>query len=421
VNPAFQNKRKIFNDPVYGFITIPNELSFEVIEHPWFQRLRRIRQLGLTYLVYPGALHTRFHHALGATHLMQQAIDTLRSKGFHITSEEAEGVILAILLHDIGHGPFSHALENCIVKGIHHEDLSELFMQRINQQFEGRLDLCIEIFSDRYHKKFLHQMVSGQLDMDRLDYLTRDSFFTGVSEGVISTDRIIKMLTVADDSLAVEAKGIYSIENFIVARRLMYWQVYYHKTVVAAEYMLISLLNRARCLTRQGEKLFATPALAYFLTNEITSGQFEKETNVLDSFAALDDNDVFTSIKIWASHQDPVLSTLSNGLVNRHLFRIVLQDQPFNDNRILDLKSAISKEYNISVEDAGYFVISDSITNNAYNPENDKINIMDKNGRITDIADASDQLNIAVLSVPVSKYFICFPKKFEELNIVQNK
>jgi uncharacterized protein len=420
VNPAFQNKRKIFNDPVYGFITIPNELSFEVVEHPWFQRLRRIRQLGLTYLVYPGALHTRFHHALGAMHLMQQAIDTLRFKAFHITSEEAEGVILAILLHDIGHGPFSHALENCMVTGIHHEHLSDLFMKRINQQFEGRLDTCIEIFNDRYPKKFLHQMVSGQLDMDRLDYLTRDSFFTGVSEGVISTDRIIKMLTVADDSLAVEAKGIYSIENFIVARRLMYWQVYYHKTVVAAEYMLISLLKRARYLTLQGEKLFTTPAHAFFLKNEITFGQFEKEPDVLESFAALDDNDVFTSIKIWASHPDPVLSTLSTGLVNRHLFRILLQDEPFDLARILDLKNAISKEYNISLEDACYFVISDSITNNAYNPDSDKINIMDKNGRITDIADASDQLNIAVLSVPVSKYFLCFPKKFEDLYTESN-
>jgi uncharacterized protein len=419
VNPAFQNKRKIFNDPVYGFITIPNQLSFEVVEHPWFQRLRRIRQLGLTYLVYPGALHTRFHHALGAMHLMQQAIDVLRSKSFQITSEESEGVILAILLHDIGHGPFSHALENCMVKGIHHEDLSSLFMQRLNSKLDGRLDLCIEIFNDSYPKKFLHQMVSGQLDMDRLDYLSRDSFFTGVSEGVISTDRIIKMLTIANDSLAVQAKGIYSIENFIVARRLMYWQVYYHKTVVAAEYMLISLLKRARELTRQGEKLFATPALSYFLTNEVTFGQFESDSNVLESFAALDDNDVFTSIKIWASHPDTVLSVLSKGLVDRHLFRIVLQDQPFNEDQVMVIKSAISNEYKIPLEDADYFILSDSITNNAYNPESDKINIMDKNGRITDVADASDQLNIAVLSVPVSKYFLCFPKKFEYPEIDQ--
>ncbi|MFZ4706635.1 MAG: HD domain-containing protein [Bacteroidales bacterium] len=415
MNPRLQNKRKIFNDPVYGFITIPNELSFEVVEHPWVQRLRRIRQLGLTHLVYPGALHTRFHHALGAMHLMQQSIDTLRSKGSHITSEEAEGVILAILLHDIGHGPFSHALENCLVTEIHHEELSNLFMNSINRQFNGQLNTCIEIFTDRYHKKFLHQMVSGQLDMDRLDYLTRDSFFTGVSEGVISTDRIIKMLTVVDDSLAVEAKGIYSIENFIVARRLMYWQVYYHKTVVAAEYMLINLLKRARYLTKQGEKLFATPAFSFFLQNEVTLPQFEKEPGILDSFALLDDNDIFTSIKIWASHPDTVLSTLSNGLVNRHLFRIVLQDEPFDENRIADLKSAISKEFHIPIEDAGYFVINDIITNNAYNPESDKINIMDKSGCISDIAEASDQLNIAVLSVPVSKHFLCFPKKFEDL------
>jgi HD superfamily phosphohydrolase len=414
MDSGVQYKRKIFNDPVYGFITIPNELSFEVIEHPWFQRLRRIRQLGLTYLVYPGALHTRFHHALGAMHLMQQAIDTLRSKGFLISSDEAEGVVLAILLHDIGHGPFSHALENCLAPGIHHEEMSYLFMQRLNKQFDGQLDICIEIFNDTYPKKFLHQMVSGQLDMDRLDYLTRDSFFTGVSEGVISTDRILKMLTVVDDSLAVEAKGIYSIENFIVARRLMYWQVYYHKTVVAAEYMLINLLKRARYLTQQGEKLFATPSLSFFLTNEVTFAQFEEEPDVLESFAALDDNDIFTSIKIWATHPDPVLSILSNGLVDRHLFRIVLQDKPFDENMILGLKSVISKEYHISTEDAGSFVITGIITNNAYNPESDRINIMDKNGRITDITDASDQLNIAVLSVPVSKHFLCFPKKFED-------
>lgn len=409
------NKRKIFNDPVYGFVTIPGELIFDMIEHSWFQRLRRIRQLGLTSMVYPGALHTRFHHALGAMHLMNLAIETLRSKGFQITTEESEGVRLAILLHDIGHGPFSHALENCLVHGIDHEKLSDLFMNRLNRQFEGRLDTCIEIFNDRYSKKFLHQLVSGQLDMDRLDYLTRDSFFTGVSEGVISTDRIIKMLTVADDALAVEAKGIYSIENFIVARRLMYWQVYFHKTVVAAEYMLISLLNRARKLSQLGHKLFATPALAFFLTKEVDAQQFANDPEVLEKFAALDDYDVFTSIKIWASHADTVLSELSKGLVDRNLFHIELQENPFDEVWIEQLKSAVSDAYELTSDETEYFVIRGIITNNAYNPESDKINIMDKQGRLADIAEASDQLNIAVLSTPVSKHFLCYPKKIKTI------
>ena len=414
MNYPLRNKRKNFNDPVYGFITIPGELIFDVIEHSWFQRLRRIRQLGLTSMVYPGALHTRFHHALGAMHLMHQAVETLRSKGFQITTEESEGVRLAILLHDIGHGPFSHALENCLVYGIEHEKLSDLFMNRLNKQFEGRLNTCIEIFNDRYSKKFLHQLVSGQLDMDRLDYLTRDSYFTGVSEGVISTDRIIKMLTVVNDALAVEAKGIYSIENFIVARRLMYWQVYYHKTVVAAEYMLISLLNRARQLSQLGNTLFATPALAFFLTRKVDAQQFENDPEVLYKFASLDDYDVFTSIKMWATHPDTVLSELSKGLVDRNLFRIELQEKPFDDVLVEQLKSAVSTAYKLNAEETEYFVIRGIITNNAYNPESDKINIMDKQGQLADIAEASDQLNISVLSTPVSKYFLCFPKKFQQ-------
>lgn len=407
------NKRKIFNDPVYGFITIPDELIFEVVEHSWFQRLRRIRQLGLTSMVYPGALHTRFHHAIGAMHLMHLAIETLRSKGFQITTEESEGVRLAILLHDIGHGPFSHALEHCLVQGIDHEKLSDLFMNRLNGQFEGRLNSCIEIFNDSYPKKFLHQLVSGQLDMDRLDYLTRDSYFTGVSEGVISTERIIKMLTVANDALAVEAKGIYSIENFIVARRLMYWQVYFHKTVVAAEYMLISLLNRARLLSQLGHTFFATPALAYFLTRDVDAQQFESDPQVLDKFAALDDYDVFTSIKIWANHSDPVISVLSKGLVDRHLFHIDIQEKPFDEIWVEQLKSAVSTAYKLTADESEYFVISGIITNNAYNPESDKINIIDKQGRLADIAEASDQLNITVLSTPVSKHFLCYPKKIK--------
>jgi uncharacterized protein len=417
VNHSLLNKRKIFNDPVYGFITIPGELIFDLIEHPWFQRLRRIRQLGLTSMVYPGALHTRFHHALGAMHLMHLAIETLRSKGFQITTEESDGVRLAILLHDVGHGPFSHALEHCLVHGIEHEKLSGLFMNRLNQQFEGRLNTCIEIFNDSYPKKFLHQLVSGQLDMDRLDYLSRDSFFTGVSEGVISTDRIIKMLTIANDALAVEAKGIYSIENFIVARRLMYWQVYFHKTVVAAEYMLISILNRARLLSQQGHELFATPALAYFLSREVDAKQFDTNPEVLDIFAALDDYDVFTSIKIWATHSDPVLSELSRGLVDRNLFHIDLQEKPFDEAQVGELKLAVSKEYKLTAPETEYFVIRGIITNNAYNPVSDKINIINKQGQLSDIAEASDQLNIAVLSTPVSKHFLCYPKNIKTLSI----
>lgn len=415
MNHPLLNKRKIFNDPVYGFITIPGELIFDVVEHSWFQRLRRIRQLGLTSMVYPGALHTRFHHALGAMHLMHLAIETLRAKGFQITSEESEGVMLAILLHDMGHGPFSHALEHCLVHGIDHEKLSDLFMNRLNQQFEGRLNTCIEIFNDRYPKKFLHQLVSGQLDMDRLDYLTRDSFFTGVSEGVISTHRIIKMLTVVNDALAVEAKGIYSIENFIVARRLMYWQVYFHKTVVAAEYMLISLLNRARHLSKLGHTLFATPALAFFLTHEVDAQQFANDPEVLDKFAAMDDYDVFTSIKIWANHPDTVLAELSKGLVDRNLFHIDLQENPFDESWVEQLKSLVSAEYKLTTDGTEYFVIRGIITNNAYNPESDKINIMDKQGQLEDIAEASDQLNIAVLSTLVSKHFLCYPKKIQTI------
>jgi HD superfamily phosphohydrolase len=404
------NKLKIFNDPIYGFITIPYPIVHDLIEHPYFQRLRRIKQLGMTHMVYPGALHTRFHHAMGAMHLMTQAIEVLRFKGIKISDEEAKGVIIAILLHDIGHGPFSHALENSIVSGINHEDLSSMFMQRLNEKFKGQLSTAIHIFNNTYPKKFLHQLVSGQLDMDRLDYLSRDSFYSGVSEGVISYDRIIKMLNVHNDQLVVEDKGVYSIEKFIVARRLMYWQVYLHKTVLSAENLLVKILSRAKELANKGEELFSTPAFKYFLYNEVTKNDFINNTSLLDLFAQLDDYDILTSIKVWVNHHDKVLARLCTNMVERKLFRIELQPQKFEKAYINEKVKTVINKYKITEKEAAYFVHTGSISNNAYNPERDKINILFKNGDIKDIADASDQLNIRALSAPVEKYFICYPK-----------
>lgn len=404
------NKKKIFNDPVYGFITIPYELVFDLIEHPYFQRLRRIRQLGLTYLVYPGALHTRFHHVLGAMHLMGQAIEVIRSKGHEITREEAEAVSIAILLHDIGHGPFSHALEHSIVSGISHEHISERFMDALNEEFDGRLTLAISIFKNEYHKKFLHQLVSSQLDMDRLDYLKRDSFYTGVSEGVISSDRIITMLDVHNDSLVIEAKGIYSIEKFIIARRLMYWQVYLHKTVISAENMLMNILKRAKELAEGGAELFATPAFSYFLYNHITKDDFINNRELLNIFAQLDDNDVFTSVKVWQDHPDFTLSQLCRSLVNRNLFKIEIRNKPFDKQYVAKLKDKIAGELNLEADDVDYFVFGHQIVNNAYTVNSDKINILFKDGTVADIAEAADQLNISALSSPVVKHFLCYPK-----------
>ncbi|KAF0199139.1 MAG: metal dependent phosphohydrolase [Bacteroidetes bacterium] len=405
------NKRKIVNDPVYGFVTISSEVLFDLIEHPWFQRLRRIRQLGMTGFVYPGALHTRFHHALGAMHLMQEAIETLRMKGFGISEKEAEATLIAILLHDIGHGPYSHALEHSIVGGMSHEELSVLMMQRLNEQFGGKLELAIRIFTNNYHKHFLHQLVSSQLDMDRLDYLKRDSFYTGVSEGVINTDRIIKMLTVCNDEIMVEDKGIYSIEKFIVARRLMYWQVYYHKTVVSAENMMINLLRRAKYLAEKGTVLFATPAFLHFLQHRFTREDFENDLSLLGKFAQLDDYDVFTSIKIWVDHSDKVLSILSSSLVNRHLFKIELRDKPFDESEPDRIRESIRETWpELDDDQASYLICMGSITNNAYIPEYDKINILQRDGTVCDIAESSDQLNVSVLTSTVTKYFMCYPK-----------
>ena len=404
-------KIDIINDPVYGFISIPYEIISKIIEHPYFQRLRRITQLGLTHMVYPGAKHTRFQHAIGATHLMQQAINTLRSKGQIITEEEAKAVSIAILLHDIGHGPYSHTLEHSIVEGVNHEDISDLFMDKLNDEFNGELNLAISIFRNQYHKKFLYQLVSSQLDMDRLDYLIRDSFFTGVSEGVVSTDRIIKMLTVVDDQLAIEAKGIYSIEKFIIARRLMYWQVYLHKTVTSAEFLLIKIFHRARQLASQGHQLFATPVLHNFLTNSFKKEDFLAQPTLLEDFAKLDDYDIMTSVKIWISNKDFILSKLCEKLVNRNLLKIELQNSPFSLDKINNIRKSVAEKYSITPDETNYFVFTDTITNSAYNPKKDKINIRFKDGSVVDIAKAADLLNISVLSEAVKKHFLCYPKK----------
>jgi hypothetical protein len=405
------NKKKIFNDPIYGFISIPHELIYDLIEHPYFQRLRRINQLGLTHLVYPGALHTRFHHAMGAMHLMQRAIDVIRSKGHDITEEEAKGVTIAILLHDIGHGPFSHALEHCIVQHITHETISALIMDRLNKVFDGQLTLGIQIFKNQYHKKFLHQLVSSQLDMDRLDYLKRDSFYTGVSEGVISADRIISMLNVNEDGLCVEAKGIYSIEKFIIARRLMYWQVYLHKTVLSAEQLLVHILKRAKLLAHKNVPLFATPTFSVFLYHDFNQESFEEDPSVLDQFAALDDFDITASIKAWQHHDDKILSTLCKSILNRHLYKIELSNEPIDEEKIEQIRKQVQSKLGINEEECSSLVFSGNIANNAYNPKNDKINLLFKDGTVKDIAEAADQLNISMLSKSVTKFYLCYPKQ----------
>ena len=405
------SKQKIYNDPVYGFISIPFPLISELIEHPYFQRLRRIKQLGLTHYVYPGALHTRFHHALGASYLITQAIETLRSKDIVISNEEAEAVTVAILLHDIGHGPFSHALEHSIVTDVNHEMISALFMDELNKQFDGRLQMAIAIFQNRYHKKFLHQLVSSQLDMDRLDYLNRDSFFTGVSEGVISSERIIRMLDVHDDSLVVEQKGIYSIEKFIIARRLMYWQVYLHKTVLAAENLLVNILKRAKELSEKNVELFATPAFAFFLKNKITNSDFNANDNVLKQFAALDDFDVFTSIKVWCNHDDKILAQLCVNLIDRKLYKIKIQKEKIDTAELKSMQQKATTVFNIEQQAADYFAFEGEVINNAYKITSENINILFKDGAVLDIANASDNLNISVLAEPIVKHYLCVDRR----------
>ncbi|MBS7565444.1 HD domain-containing protein [Mucilaginibacter sp. Bleaf8] len=404
------NKKKIINDPVYGFITIPTDLVFDLMEHPYFQRLRYIKQLGMTHLVYPGALHTRFHHALGAMHLMSLAMQTLCDKGHDITTDEQEAVMVAILLHDIGHGPFSHALEKHIVQGIDHEDISTLLMNKLNERFGGFLDTAIEIFNDTYPKKFLHQLVSSQLDMDRLDYLNRDSFYTGVSEGVISSERIIKMLNVKDDAIVVEEKGIYSIEKFLVARRLMYWQVYLHKTVTAGEQLLGKILNRARKLALEGHQLFSTPALSHFLSRTITKEQFINEDHHIETFTCLDDTDIMASVKVWIGYPDKVLAQLCQNFIQRRLYHVDITNTPPDAARVEELTKKAAKKYNVSIEDASYFVFTDTISNNAYKVNDANIKILMKDGSISDITTASDNSNLEALAKTVEKYIFCYTK-----------
>jgi len=404
------NKRKIINDPVFGFINIPSEFLYDLIQHPFFQRLHRIKQLGLSSFVYPGAQHTRMQHSIGAMHLMGEAVTQLQQQGHNISPAEAEAVQACILLHDIGHGPFSHALEHSLVSDISHEGISLILMKKLNEVFEGKLDTAIDIFTNRYPKKFLHQLVSGQLDMDRLDYLSRDSFFSGVSEGIIGAARIIKMLNLHNDELVVDIKGIYSIEKFLVARRLMYWQVYLHKTSVAAERMLVNILKRAKELALRGDDLFASPALHYFLYNTIDKNSFVKSDEALQNFVMLDDSDLICAIKAWGNHPDTVLSTLCRDFTNRRLFKVEINPTLVDKNVYEENLHQYSTHFGISREEAAYFVGDEIVTTDTYSPQDDSIQILLKNGKVKDIADVSDMLNIQVLTKKVEKHFFCYYK-----------
>ncbi len=399
------NKLKIINDPVYGFITIPYEIIFDLMEHAWFQRLRRINQLGLTQLVYPGAIHTRFHHALGALHLMTKALDTLEQKGVELTTEEKEATCIAILLHDIGHGPFSHVLENTILPGIHHETISLELMQLLNKEFNGRLNLAIEIFIDNYSKKFLHQLISSQLDMDRLDYLTRDSFYTGVSEGIVGIDRIISMLAVKDNELVVEEKGIYSIEKFIIARRLMYWQVYLHKTTLAADQLITNIMKRAKELLARGFELKTTDDLLYFLK---LKSPITMDSILFEKFNKIDDSDLIINIKQWQECDDFVLSKLCQSLINRKLPKISIQNKPFDNSLVEEKKNiAFSKIKQLDDLTIGYYINTGTVKNEAYKNKG-TIKILTKQGELKDLAKASDNYNIASLTETVTKYYLSF-------------
>ncbi len=407
----------MFNDPVYGFINIPTDLIFDVIEHPYFQRLRRIRQMGLADFVYPGALHTRFHHALGAMHLMQNTLSSLRNKGQEISEDEFEATLIAILLHDIGHGPFSHALEYVLIPGVGHEQISKLIIRQLSSIFGGNMHLAYQIFTDQYERKFFHQLVSSQLDIDRLDYLKRDCFYTGVSEGEIGADRIIKMLDVRNDEIVVEEKGIYSIENFLNARRLMYWQVYLHKTSVSAEKMMISTIRRSMDLAAQGIEVPASPCLSFFINHPVTLHELEQDKACLKHYIALDDIDIWGAIKQWVHHPDYVLSELSSRMLERRLFRIKLSNEPNKESTVEALGKQISQKLNISKSDLRYFLIGGSISNAAYVSSGQKINIITKEGKIFDIAQASDLPNIKAMSKIVKKHYLCWPK---DVNLPQN-
>ncbi len=414
------NKRKIINDPVHGFIQINADILFDIIENPHFQRLRRIKQLGLTHYVYPGATHSRFQHALGSFHLMNTAINVLRQKGHEITIDEEEAASLAILLHDVGHGPFSHTLESTIIQGIHHEQLSLLFMHSINREMNGALDLAISVFRNEYHKKFLHQLVASQLDMDRLDYLKRDSYFTGVTEGVIGSDRIVRMLNVVDDKLVVDIKGIYSVEKFLIARRLMYWQVYFHKAAIAAELLLQKILIRARSLALMDDDVFCSTPLRFFLYNKVEQADFQgtndisradEQQDALSLFARLDDNDIMTSVKEWINHRDPVLSRMCYNLTNRNLCRIDLQSEPFSLESVEKIRRAVQERYEIKDDEVNFFVETNTISNSAYSALDDKIQIRYNDGSLKDISEASELLNPSALSGATTKHYLYFPKE----------
>ena len=407
------NKLKIFNDPIYGFITIPNTLIYDLIQHPYFQRLRRITQMGLSYLVYPGAHHTRFHHAIGAMHMMQKAVEVLRSKEVLISKEEENALYIAILLHDIGHGPFSHAMEHSIVE-VHHEEVSLLFMNKLNEEFGGQLSLAIKVFKGEYHRKFMLQLISSQLDMDRMDYLKRDSFYSGVAEGNINSDRLIQMLNVADDFLVMEEKGIYSIEKFLLARRLMYWQAYLHKTSLVAELTLTKALQRAKEILHKGIELECSKSLKYFMEHKITFENFSNDD--LDRFAQLDDFDIVSALKNWQYHHDFILSSLSKMIINRDLSKIKLNSEKFPVEVLEEMTNRFAKAHNITQQEAKYFIFKGKIKNQAYSKDAEPIRILKKDKTIEDVVEASDQLNLKALSKPVTKYFICFPKLLDENN-----
>lgn len=404
------NKKKIFNDPVFGFINIPNDLIYDIIQHPYFQRLRRIKQLGLSDLVYPGALHTRFHHAIGAMHLMQKTLDTLRSKGHMISDLEYEASLIAILLHDIGHGPFSHTLEFSLFKDVKHEQITAWTLRRLNKVFEGQLDIAIQIFEGKYPRKFLTQLVSSQLDVDRLDYLQRDCFFTGVHEGAIGAERIIKMLSIIKDELVVEEKGIYSIESFLSSRRIMYWQVYLHKTAICAERMLIELIKRAKYLTQKGIEIPATPAFSIFLERDITFKDFVEDPDILGIFMTMDDNDIWGSMKFWVNHDDIILQNLSQRLLYRNLFGIEVLNNKVSKEEVNNLRKAVAVKYGISEKEAKYFVTYGAVSNSAYVVQDQSINILTKKGEVIDVVQVADLPSIKAISKIVKKYYLCWPK-----------
>jgi len=404
------NDAKIINDPVFGFIKIPRGLLYDIVNHPLMQRLNRINQLGLASVVYPGARHTRFQHSLGAFHLMSEAILSLQQKGLFIFDSEAEAVEAAILMHDIGHGPFSHVLENTLISGISHEDISLLMMEQINRDLGGQLTLAISIFKDEYPKRFLHQLISSQLDMDRLDYLRRDSFFTGVTEGNIGSARIIKMLNVVDDRLVVEQKGIYSLENYLTTRRLMYWQVYLHKTAVAYEKVLVNMLTRAKDLTRQGHQVFASPALAYFLKNDVDAAWFAQHEETLSMYEELDDSDIWSAMKAWRHSDDKILSTLATDMLDRRIFKVEVHEEPVAPEVVEELQTRISQKMDIPQADARYLMSLNTIQKDMYSVDDDSIDILYKDGTVKDISEASEILNVALLSKKIRKYYLCYQR-----------